>query len=242
MTIDGRGGDDIISASVASMALTLVGGGGDNVLRGGPGDDVIIGGDGFDDAVGGPGHDVAKLGGNFDRFSWKPGDGSDEVDGGASRDSLSFQGSNDAEAFALKADRGGLRLTRNVEGVVMVLDDLEEVDAIAGGGADTFAVGDLRRSGAQLVDISLAPLPITAGGDLQPDRVTVDGTPGRDALKLTGKVVVAGTAALTGLAATVNVSHAEGALDTLAIDTRAGKDSVDTSAFAPAAIGLQIFD
>ena len=241
LTIEGRGGDDIISASTAAMTLTLDGGPGDNTLLGGPGDDLILGGDGFDDARGGPGHDVAKLGGDFDRFSWRAGDGSDAVDGGASRDSLFFEGSNAPEAFALKADGRGLRLTRSVDTVVMELDHLEEVDTVAGGGADTFAIGDLRRTSAQLVDVSLAPLPITAGGDGQADRVSVDGTSGRDALTLTGRVVVAGTATLTGLAATVNLSHAEAA-DTLAIDTLAGQDTVDTSAFEPGTIGVQVFD
>ena len=118
MTVDGRGGDDILSASIATMKLTLAGGDGDNVLIGGPGDDVS----------GGKGDDSAWLGGDFDRFSWKPGDGSDRVDGGASRDSLSFQGTNDPEAFDLR--------------VAMDLDRVEEINAIAGGGADTFAVGD----------------------------------------------------------------------------------------------------
>ena len=67
----------------------------------------------------------------------------------------------------------------------------------------------------------------------------VDGTDKADAMKLTGKVVVAGTATLTGLPATVNISHAEGA-DTLAIDTRGGDDTLDTSAFAPGTIGLEV--
>ena len=51
---------------------------------------------------------------------------------------------------------------------------------------------------------------------------------------------MAGTATLTGLGARVNVSHAEGAADTLAIDTRGGNDTVDTSAFDPATIGLEV--
>ena len=70
--------------------------------------------------------------------------------------------------------------------------------------------------------------------------MTVQGTDGADRMTLTGKVVVAGTATLTGLPATVNVSHAEGALDTLAIDTRGGEDTLDTSAFDPATIGLEV--
>ena len=163
LTIDGRGGDDIISASVATIDLTLVGGAGDNVLIGGPGNDHLIGGPGFDDVSGGKGSDVALLGGDFDRFSWKPGDGSDVVDGGASRDSLSLQGSGEAEAFSLQPDGKGLHLTRDVENVQLDLAGMEEIDPVLGGGEDTFAIGDLSGTGAQLVDVSLASLPITAG-------------------------------------------------------------------------------
>ena len=233
LTIDGRGGDDIISASVATIDLTLAGGAGDNVLIGGPGNDHLIGGPGFDDVSGGKGSDVVLLGGDFDRFSWKPGDGSDVVDGGASRDSLSLQGSNEAEAFSLQPDGKGLHLTRDVENVQLHLAGMEEIDPVLGGGEDTFAIGDLSGTGAQLVDVSLASLPITAGGDLKADRVTVAG---RGALKLAGKVVVGGTATLTGLPWTVNVSHTE-PTDKLAIS---GAKSVDTSAFAPNTIGLEL--
>ena len=115
------------------------------MLIGGPGNDHLIGGDGFDDVSGGKGSDVALLGGDFDRFSWKPGDGSDVVDGGASRDSLSLQGTNDAEAFSLQPDGRGLRLTRDVANVALALAGIEEIDPVLGGGEDTFAIGDLRR-------------------------------------------------------------------------------------------------
>lgn len=233
LTIDGRGGDDIISASVATIDLTLVGGTGDNVLIGGPGNDHLIGGPGFDDVSGGKGADVALLGGDFDRFSWKAGDGSDVVDGGASRDSLSLQGTGQAEAFSLQPDGKGLHLTRDVENVQLHLAGLEEIDPVLGGGEDTFAIGDLSKTGAQLVDVSLAALPITPLGDFNADRVTVAG---RGALKLAGKVVTSGTATLTGLPWTVNVSHAE-SFDTLEID---GAASVDTSAFAANTIGLEL--
>jgi Ca2+-binding RTX toxin-like protein len=227
LTVDGRGGDDIISASIATLQLTLVGGSGDNVLLGGPGDDRLIGGSGFDDVRGGKGSDTAWLGGGFDRFSWNVGDGSDVVDGGPSRDSLSFQGSNAAEAFAVD----GGRLTR--DGDAIKFAGIEEINAVAGGGSDTFAVG---RTKATLVDISVASLPITPLGDGQPDRVTVTGTDKADTMTLVGKGT---TATLTGLATTVNISHAE-STDTLAIDTRAGKDTLETSGFAPGTIGLEV--
>ena len=235
LTVDGRAGDDIVSASTAAMQLTLVGGSGDNTLLGGPGDDTLVGGDGFDDVKGGKGDDVARLGGNFDRFSWAPGDGSDSVDGGSSRDSLFMQGTNDPEAYGVQRDGKHVRLTR--EGDALDLNGIEEIDPVAGGGADTFAIGDLSGSGVALVDVSLGSgLP---GGDGQPDRVSVQGTGKVDRLALTGRVVVAGTATLTGLPATVNISHAEPA-DTLALDTGAGDDTLDTSAFDPKTIGLQV--
>jgi hypothetical protein len=152
------------------------------------------------------------------------------VDGGASRDSISIDGTNDANAVDLQPDGRGLRL--KVDDVALPLSGIEEIDAVAGGGADTFTVGDLARTGAQLVDISLAPLPVPPGGDGAADRVEVDA---RGKLKLAGKVVVGGTATLTGLPATVNISHAE-AKDTLAIHG----GTVDTSAFDPATIGLEL--
>lgn len=168
------------------------------------------------------------MGGYFDRYTWRPGDGADVVDGGARRDSISVQGTSAGEAFDLQPDGQGLRFD---VGVPLALAGIEEIDTVAGGGADTFNVGDLRGTGAQLVDISLASLPITPGGDGEADRISVAG--GR--LKLAGKVVVAGTATLTGLPATVNISHAE-PKDTLAIHA----DAVDTSAFDPATIGLEL--
>jgi RTX calcium-binding nonapeptide repeat (4 copies) len=240
LTVDGRGGDDIVSASTASMALTLDGGDGSDVVLGGAGDDTLIGGADFDDVKGGKGDDVARLGGDFDRFSWASGDGSDDVDGGASRDSLFFLGESAAEAFDVSANGRRVRFTRDVEGIVMDLSDLEEIDTAAGSGADTFAIGDLSRTPVELVDVSLAPTPGGAGGDGESDRVTVAGTDGDDALAVTGKVVVAGTATLTGLATKVNVSHAEGANDTLAIDTGDGNDTVDTSGLAPGTIKLEV--
>lgn len=240
LTVAGRGGDDILSASTAKMTLTLDGGDGSDVVLGGPGDDTLIGGADFDDVKGGKGDDVARLGGDFDRFSWAPGDGSDDVDGGASRDSLFFLGEDAAEAFAVSATGRSVRFTRDVGQIAMELTDLEEIDTLAGRGADTFAIGDLSGTPVALVDVSLSPGFGFPGGDGEMDRVAVSGTDGDDELAVTGRVVVAGTATLTGLPATVNISHAEGANDTLAIDTRAGEDTVDTSGLADGTIGLEV--
>ena len=240
LTLRGRGGRDNLSASTDAMTLTLDGGAGGGTLRGGPGDDRLIGGSGFDDAVGGRGDDVARLGSNFDRFSWAPGDGSDNVDGGRSRDSLFFQGQDEAESFEVAARGSKVRFTRDLGSIVMELENLEELDTLAGRGEDTFAVGDLTGTPVELVDVSLAPGFGSPAGDGLADRVTVTATDGDDHLTLEGRVVVGGTATLTGLPWKVNVSHAEGALDTLAIDTGAGDDTLDTSGFAPETIGLEV--
>jgi hypothetical protein len=130
--------------------------------------------------------------------------------------------------------------TRDLGGIALRLERLEEIDTLAGRGEDTFTVGDLSRTPTELVDVSLSPGFGAPGGDAQADRVAVTGTDGDDELNLAGSVVIGGTATLTGLPWTVNVSHAEGALDTLAIDTGAGDDALDTSAFAPETIGLEV--
>jgi hypothetical protein len=240
LTVDGRGGDDILSASTAGMALTLDGDDGSDVVLGGPGDDTLIGGADFDDVKGGKGDDVARLGGDFDRFSWAPGDGSDDVDGGASRDSLFFLGEDAAEAFEVSATGRRVRFTRDVSNIAMELSDVEEIDTLAGRGADTFAIGDLTGTPVELVDVSLSPGFGFPGGDGEADRVAVTGTDGDDELAVTGRVVVAGTATLSGLPARVNISHAEGSNDTLAIDTRAGDDTVDTSELPDGTIRLEV--
>ena len=229
LRVDGNGGEDILSASTDAMRLTLDGGDGDNVILGGPGDDVLIGGDDFDDVKGGRGEDVAYLGGDFDRFSWAPGDGSDRVDGGASRDSMFFAGSADAETFELE----GGRFTRDVGSIVMDLDDVEVIDAVAGAGADTFRIG---RSDVSELNASLAP----GGGAGDPDRVEIEGTEGRDTVTVTGRKVVFGSVTVTGLPVKLGISFAQAAFDTLAIDTLGGDDSVDSSGLEPDVIGLAI--
>jgi hypothetical protein len=240
LRIDGRDGRDDLTASTLKAdapRLTLDAGADGGVLIGGDGDDMLIGGDGFDDARGGRGDDVALLGGYFDRFNWSPGDGSDRVDGGASHDSLFFLGTAAPERVDVTADGHGVRLHRDVDDVTLRLDHLEEIDPLAGGGADTFALGDLSPTPVDLVDISLSPGFGSPAGDGESDGVLVTGTDHDDSIAVAGS---RGTARVTGLSATVNVSHAEVARDTLAIDTGAGDDEVDSSALAPDTIGLSV--
>jgi Ca2+-binding RTX toxin-like protein len=228
LRLNGNGGDDILSASTDLMAITLAGGAGGNVILGGPGDDTLIGGPEFDDIKGGRGDDTAYMGGYFDRFSWAPGDGSDTVHGGPSRDSLFFRGSDDAETFEL----GGSRFTRDVGDIVMELDDIEVVDTVAGAGSDTFRV----RGDAEVGELNTSLQP--GNGAADPDRVEIEGTEGDDEVVVTGKKVVWGSATVTGLPVKLGITFAQIGIDTLAIDTLGGDDSIDTSGLAPDVISL----
>lgn len=229
LRVNGGGGDDLISTSTDLMTFTLASGPDGGTLLGGPGDDVLIGGDGFDDAVGGKGNDVARLGASFDRFTWRAGDGTDDVDGGPSRDSLSLGGTSQVEVFDFFRFGHDVRFVHDPGAEAIDFRHIEEVDPLAGGGADVFGVRDLAGTGLQLLDISLgsgAP-----GGDNAADQIDVDGS---GELTLVGKKVIAGTVTLTGMPYTVNLSHTE-PIDTLAVHG----GTVDASGLAPGVIGFE---
>ena len=222
------------------MKITLDGGDDGDTLFGSPGDDVLLGGDDFDSIEGRKGDDTVDMGAFSDSFKWNPGDGSDKVDAGPGFDGMFFFGSNDAETFDFARDGNGLRLTRDVGNIVMDIDGVEMFDTIAGGGADLVRIGDVRPAGVLQIHASLAPLPITANGDAVADRIEIAGSGGDDAVKITGKTVFSGSLTVTGLPIKLDVSHSDGLLDTLAIDTLAGNDSVDTSGLQANTIGLDV--
>ena len=61
LTVNALAGDDVVDASrlgSTSVALTLDGGAGDDVLVGSDGNDVLLGRDGDDVLLGGPGQDT----------------------------------------------------------------------------------------------------------------------------------------------------------------------------------------
>jgi Ca2+-binding RTX toxin-like protein len=192
-----------------SEALTQVvdGGDGDDGVSAAAGDDVLIGGDGDDELFGAGGDDV--------------------VEGGSGDDALAVDGTDAAERIDLTA--GGRRLDVELGTDDLDVDDVETIDALALGGADTITVGDLRRTDVERVNPALS-------ADGAPDRVVVTGTERRDAIAVAGQ---AGSVTVTGLAAFVGITEAE-PLDTLAIHTAAGDDAVDSSGLAPGVIGLDV--
>ena len=225
-----RGNDTLIGGS----ADTLNGGDGNDDLVGGSGAETLIGGDGNDAADGNQGADVALLGAGEDRFTWDPGDGSDVVEGQAGHDAMTFNGSNGAEQFVVSPNFGRVLFSRDLGTITMDLNGVEEIDTNALGGADQLTVGNLAGTDLTAIKTDLAG----SGGaadDGSADRVIVVGTKGPDAITAAGS---AGSVSVTGLAARVDVSHAQAAQDQLEIDAITGDDVVDGSRLAADAIQL----
>jgi len=241
--VDAGNGADVVrfdesNGAVNATTPTVVDGGrGDDTLLGGSGAETLIGGRGGDVVDGNRGADTAILGSGDDEFVWDNGDGSDVVEGGRGHDKLTFNGAAGAEQFDVSSDGGRVRFFRTQGLITMNLDDVEQVDLNAFGGADTVTVNDLTGTDLTALNTDLAPAPGSAASDGAADRVVVNGTAGDDAIVASGSN---GSATVSGLAATVAIAHAgvpEG--DVLAINGLAGNDSIDASGLAAGTIGFE---
>ncbi len=238
LAVNGSGGNDGISATglaAGTIVLSLDGGGGDDTLAGGPGIETLLGGDENDTLDGNGGNDVGLMGAGDDTFVWDPGDGSDVVEGQAGNDRMLFNGSNGAEQFDLSANGERLRFFRNLGNITMDTNDVETVDLRALGGADLVTVNDLSGTDVATFGSDLAGTPGGSAGDGQPDDVIVKGTNGDDVALVTGSN---GAASVLGLAATVHVTNAEPANDSLALDLLAGDDVGEASGLGSTSVEL----
>jgi hypothetical protein len=229
LRLNGRGGDDLLSASTDAMKLTLSAGDGGGTMFGGPGDDVLLGGDDFDLVQGRKGDDVIDLGGDLDSTTWRAGDGEDRIDGGGgARNGMFVFGSDADETFDFTAHGNRLRI-----GGAASLDvtGIQAFDVLPGSGADVTRIGDLRSAGVTDIHTSLAATIITAGGDTSADRIELAGA--NRAATITGQ---GGAATVAGLPVRLQVSHSDGLLDTLAIS---GAGSVDRTGLPDGVIGLE---
>src|SRR5262245_29527719 len=209
LAVNGLGGDDTISANgltALGVGLTLDGGAGNDVIGGSQGAETLLGGDGDDVVDGNRGNDQAQLGSGDDTFVWDPGDGSDTIEGDSGNDTMRFNGANVAEHVVLATNGSHLLFTRDIAGITMDTDEVEQVDFNALGGADTIDVGDLTATDVTKVDVNLAAT--GGGGDTATDHVNVNGTPRDDTIDATGNP---SGVDVTGLAATVSVTGAEAA-------------------------------
>ena len=172
----GAGNDSIAATTLPAgiIKLTLDGGAGDDTLLGSQGDDVLLGGDGNDFVFGDNGNDVAFLGAGDDVFQWDPGDGNDVVEGQDGTDTLLFYGANVGENINLYANGGRAGFTRDIAGVTMDLNGVEQIDFRALDGTDNIVIGDM--SGTDVTQVNLDLRGPNGGSDGQVDSVTVNAT------------------------------------------------------------------
>jgi Ca2+-binding RTX toxin-like protein len=237
ITVRGRLGDDSVRIDDGNGAFTtttpteIIGGRGDDRLAGGAGAETLVGGAGNDTIDGNQGPDVAALGDGDDTFVWDNGDGSDVVEGQEGHDVLVFNGAGVGEQSTVSANGSRALFTRVQGNITMDLDGVEQIDSNALGGADLLTVNDLSGTDVTRVNANLAGA--LSEDDGAQDQVVVNGTNGNDAITAAGS---AGNVTVSGLAATVGITHANAAQDQLAIFGLAGNDSINGSGLTADAI------
>jgi Ca2+-binding RTX toxin-like protein len=238
LIVQAQGGNDIVTASglpATTVQLTIDGGSGNDTITGGDGNDRLLGGDGNDVLIGGRGSDTLIGGSGNDTFVWNPGDGSDIIEGQDGTDTLQFNGANIAERIDLSANGSRLLLTRDVGTITMDVAGVEKVNIATLGGADTVTVNDLTGTGVTDVNIDLGSS--TGTGDGSADAVIVNGTAADDNITVSGS----GTSAtVVAPFATVRITHAEGANDSLQVFGQGGNDTINASRLAAGVIALTL--
>ena len=236
LVIKALGGNDGVTATTLPadvIKLTVDGGTGGDTILGSQGADTLLGGDGDDFVFGDNGNDVAFLGAGDDVFQWNPGDGSDTVEGLDGSDRMLFFGANIAEQIDITANGGRVLFVRDIASVTMDLDDVENIEFRALGGADRINVGDL--SGTDVTRIDLDLRGPNGGGDGAADAVTVNGTQGADVFGAAGD---AGGVNVFGLHTAVNLFFQEQANDRLTLNGQGGDDVIDATSLE--ADGIQL--
>jgi Ca2+-binding RTX toxin-like protein len=236
LVINALGGDDGVTATslpAGIIKLTIDGGADSDTLLGSQGADVFLGGGGNDFFFGDNGNDLALMGAGDDVFQWDPGDGSDTIEGQDGVDNMLFFGSGAGENININANGGRAIFFRDVANITMDLNDVEEIDFRALGGADSIVVGDL--SGTDVTKIGLDLRGPNGGGDGSADTVTVNGTQGDDTFGANGD---AGGVGVFGLHAAVDIFFQEVADDRLVLNGLGGDDVID--AVSLEADGMQL--
>jgi Ca2+-binding RTX toxin-like protein len=237
LVINTLGGDDGITATTLPagvIKLTIDSGAGNDTVLGSQGADVVLAGAGNDFVFGDNGNDVAFLGAGDDVFQWNPGDGNDTIEGQDGFDEMLFFGANIAENINISANGGRSLFFRDVANVTMDMDDVEEIDFRALGGADNIVVGDLSGTDVSEVNIDLAGP--NGGGDGAADTVTVNATQGDEVFAVSGNAAIG--VHVTALHTEVNILSTEAANDRIVINGLGGRDVIDATNLA--ADGMQL--
>jgi len=208
------GGDDQYrvdqaNGAFADEAITVDGGGGDDVMNGGDAAEVFLGRGGSDFVDGNRGGDTAFLHGGNDTF---------RCSGGT--DSLDFNGAAGPENMSLSAVGSRSLFFRDAGNIRMDMSDVEVLDLTALGGVDTFTLNDMRGTGFLRADVDLS---VGGNPDGAADIVTVKGTEQADDVNVGA---AAGSVVVDGLQTQLRVTGSEPA-DHLQVDTLEGDDDVD---------------
>jgi hypothetical protein len=241
--VEAGNGDDTIRIDQTNGVFTttertvVFGQNGDDTFIGGSGNELFFGGNGNDVADGNGGVDTAFLGQGNDTFVWDPGDGSDVVNGGRGFDRMVFNGAGGNEIMAATASGDRVLFTRNLGNIVMDLGGIEAIDVNTLGGTDSVTVNDVTGTDLAQVNVDLAAALGGSTPDDQADTVTVKGTDGIDTIAANADGAAVD---VTGLTASVRITHTDPAKDALVIDTRAGDDHVALDPSLPNLIGATV--
>lgn len=233
--LDGADGITATTLPAGVIKPTLDGGEDNDTLLGSQGVDLFLGGNGDDFIFGDNGNDTALMGAGADLFQWDPGDGSDVVEGQNGVDAMIFFGSNAAESINAVANGARTLFTRDVGNITMDLNEVENIEFRALGGADNVTIGDLSATHVDRIDVDLRSA--NGGADGAADSVTVSATESAETFGATGD---AGGVSVFGLAATVRVFFADVASDRLTLNALGGDDVVDASSLETGGIPLTI--
>src|SRR5262249_38750961 len=146
-------------------------------------------------------------------------------------------GSDVAEKIDISANGSRVRFFRDIGGITMDLNGVEEIDFNALGDADTITVNDTSATDLTVVNVDLSSAAGT--GDGAADTVIVNATNGDDNIQIAS--FENGTRiAVGGLFPLVNITGAEGTNDHLTVNALDGNDVVDASSLPAGLINLTL--
>ena len=225
--VQAKGGDDEVRIDQSNGAfpdelVTMDGGQGEDTLLGGIGEETLIGGAGDDFVDGNQGADSAFLGDGNDHFQWDPGDSSDVVEGQA--------GNRHARLQRQQHRREHRGLGERRAGALHA----QHRDHRHGPGRDRADRRPHLRRRRQRRRRQRSPAPTCRRSDVdlnlfggaddgQPDTVTANGTSAADAFTIGS---AGGATLVTGMAAAVQVSGGEAALDNIVAAGLGGADTL----------------
>ena len=223
ITASGDADNDRLDASALTVAVTLLGNGGNDTLIGGSANDLLEGGADSDMLTGGGGNDTIDGGAGNELIIWNNGDGSDMIDGGADTDELEVNGSTVSpagDAFTVSANGTRFEVTRADGGAglgpfTLDVGTIETLDLNTFAGDDSLTVGDL--SGVT----DLATLDVDAGDGN--DSIDLQGLAGGPVAQLTG-----GNGDDT-VTASSGPEGGNGSADALLLNLNAGNGNLDYS-------------